>query len=32
MNLLGVVAEEIGGGHCAYLSRPAEVAERLLAL
>jgi pimeloyl-ACP methyl ester carboxylesterase len=29
---LGVVAEEIGGGHCAYLSRPAELAERLLAV
>jgi pimeloyl-ACP methyl ester carboxylesterase len=27
---LGVAAEEIGGGHCAYLSRPAELAERLL--
>jgi pimeloyl-ACP methyl ester carboxylesterase len=29
---LGVVAEEIGGGHCAYLSHPAELAERLLAV
>jgi pimeloyl-ACP methyl ester carboxylesterase len=28
---LGVVAEEIPGGHCAYLSQPAELAERLLA-
>jgi pimeloyl-ACP methyl ester carboxylesterase len=26
---LGIVAEEIGGGHCAYLSRPAELAEVL---
>ena len=24
---LGVVAEEMGGSHCAYLSRPAELAE-----
>jgi pimeloyl-ACP methyl ester carboxylesterase len=26
---LGVVADEIGGSHCAYLSRPDEVAARL---
>lgn len=26
---LGVTADEMDGGHCAYLSRPAELAERL---
>ncbi len=28
---LGVVAEEMGGSHCAYLSRPAELAELIAA-
>ncbi len=28
---LGVTAAEMAGGHCAYLSRPAELAERLAA-
>jgi hypothetical protein len=26
---LGIEADEIGGSHCAYLSRPAELAEKL---
>jgi pimeloyl-ACP methyl ester carboxylesterase len=26
---LGIEADEIGGGHCAYLSRPAELASKL---
>jgi pimeloyl-ACP methyl ester carboxylesterase len=28
---LAITAEEIGGGHCAYLSHPEELAERLAA-
>jgi len=28
---LGIVADEIEGGHCVYLSRPKELAERLIA-
>jgi pimeloyl-ACP methyl ester carboxylesterase len=26
---LGIAADEVPGGHCAYLSRPVELAERL---
>ena len=28
---LGIEADEIGGGHCPFLSRPAELADRLVA-
>jgi hypothetical protein len=28
---LGATPDEIGGGHCAFLSRPNELVERLVA-